>query len=795
MAALVLESLNFFRESFVSPGQNATKPTLSETVILNEVMTENYRLHYDKTGATSDWVEIKNVGAEDIQMKGYGLSDSPEKPFKFRFPEIVIPAGGYLVVRASGLKSEFVNELHAPFKLKETGESLVLTSRDGITLDAVKIPSLAQNKSYGRNYYTPKEWGEMGEPSPGALNTGVRIGNAALAPLAADRPSGPCPAEFTLALSSSDAGVEIHYTLDGGLPDLASPRYESPLALSRSSIPKESLSSVKDITDGYMPPAEKTHRALIVRARAFSAGAAPSEHFSRVYFFDEELSSHTIAVLNITADPDDLMDKEKGIYVLGDVFSAWRKAYPSRNFQGDSPANYNRRGKAWHIPAEIEFFEKGSCFSSKVEMSLLGGWSRANPQKSLLLAFRDSEGESQPIDYELFPGLLSRDGKKRKVNRFGSIILRNGGNDWQFTLFRDAMVSELLDSFPLDKQDWRPMAVYLNGEYWGLLEMREAFDDEYFQTHYETPEGSVSMLEGLTLAGGTVKLGKEESLTEYNALVSAIEAADFSKTDALSLFDRTIDFRNHALYTAVQTWIANGDWPGNNIRFWKSDAYDGKFRWMLYDTEFSFNIYDNYQHNKNMFETITQVDGPEWPNPPWSTLMFRKFTANAEYNRYLINACCDLMNTVLNGTSVKNAVAALAAAYRSEIPLHQERWPSAAGGSIERWEWFMTRIIDFAENRNPVFKEHMQNFFSLGAPVTMRVSTRKGGTVRLNYLTLSEENFTGEYYQGINVDLAAIPNPGWVFTGWEGSVTSQEPVLSIDPAKASNLKATWRRTQ
>lgn len=142
------------------------------------------------------------------------------------------------------------------------------------------------------------------------------------------------------------------------------------------------------------------------------------------------------------------------------------------------------------------------------------------------------------------------------------------------------MLNESLDQFPLDKQDWRPMAVYLNGEYCGLLEMREAFDNEYFQAHYEISTGTVSVLEGLTLEGGAVKLGNEETLTEYNKLVSTIEAADFSKTDALSLFDRTIDFRNHALYTAVQTWIANGDWPGNNIRFWKSDTYDGKFRWM-----------------------------------------------------------------------------------------------------------------------------------------------------------------------------------------------------------------------
>lgn len=134
---------------------------LKSTVILNEALPNNGYSIADRDGDRSDWVELYNQSGKDVNLSGWYLSDG--KDFrKWAFPNVSIPANGYLLVFLSG-KEGVEGELHATFSLSE-GESLKLYNEAENTYDQLAIPAVRENVSIGRDasgtivYY--------GEPTP-----------------------------------------------------------------------------------------------------------------------------------------------------------------------------------------------------------------------------------------------------------------------------------------------------------------------------------------------------------------------------------------------------------------------------------------------------------------------------------------------------------------------------------------------------------------------------------------------------------------------------------------------------
>ncbi len=74
----------------------------AQEVIINEVMASNATTLADEDGDNEDWIELYNYGNEDISLKGFGLSDDYDDPFRWQFPDVTIRAGEYLLVWASG---------------------------------------------------------------------------------------------------------------------------------------------------------------------------------------------------------------------------------------------------------------------------------------------------------------------------------------------------------------------------------------------------------------------------------------------------------------------------------------------------------------------------------------------------------------------------------------------------------------------------------------------------------------------------------------------------------------------
>ncbi len=140
------------------------------TVVINEFMASNGGFLIDDKGGSSDWIEIYNPTDQDINLDGIGLSDEKDS-VSWAFPRVVLKAGGYLVVYASGENAADPEKaLHTSFKLSATGGGIYMTSSSGQVVGQVEYGEQVKDVSTGREPDT-QEWITFDQPTPGYENT------------------------------------------------------------------------------------------------------------------------------------------------------------------------------------------------------------------------------------------------------------------------------------------------------------------------------------------------------------------------------------------------------------------------------------------------------------------------------------------------------------------------------------------------------------------------------------------------------------------------------------------------
>ncbi len=145
--------------------QTLLSVSVAAEVRVNELMAVN--ASYLKTDlGVFDYIELVNPSAEDADLTGWYLSDSRDNPAKWRFPDgTVVPAGGYLLIYASGLDEG----LHTNFKLASEGEDVVLANENGQPVDIVSYDILRSDQAYSRQ--PDGSFSTSLAPTPGMANT------------------------------------------------------------------------------------------------------------------------------------------------------------------------------------------------------------------------------------------------------------------------------------------------------------------------------------------------------------------------------------------------------------------------------------------------------------------------------------------------------------------------------------------------------------------------------------------------------------------------------------------------
>lgn len=773
-----------------------------QTLVISEVVTKNVNITYDEDGDYSDYIEIYNTGDEPISLKGYGLSDEPSVPLKWTFPETEIAPHTYLVIYASG-KNKALENLHTNFKLNENGDRLALSDPKGNIIQILPLADCIDNMSYALNDKGQYVFYTTG--TPGSENDGLIIDDLKAYKrnyiITFSKDAGFYKENIEVSLSVPHKGVSIRYTLDGTDPTSASPTYETPISVQSKTLdPLLYANLPSTFGSTYKPSFTEVFKGTVLKAQSFQEEIPMGDIVTNTYFITEMGSErYSLPVVSLTTDPYNFYDDEKGIYVVGSKFQALAPSKPD----GSVAANYNQRGREWERPIHLEYFNlDGQCvFEQNLGIRTMGGWSRANPKKSFKLFSRESyQEDAVTMDYPFFENLETVDGTP--IESFSRLSLRSGGNDWDIALFRDPFMQDLVAD-TLDTQAAKPVILFINGEYWGIYFLNEIQDEYYIQSHYDIAKKDINIMSYSTAL--EVYVGTDEDMTYYQNMVNFIEENDLSIQENYDYINTLVDLDNFIDYYVAQIYFCNTDWPANNVKFWRkrTEAFeptapygqDGRYRYLLYDTDFGFSLYN---HNSNpahkTIDFAAAENGPEWPNPEWSTLLFRSLLKNEFFKQKFINTLADDLNTRFEHKTVDAQIDYYKDLLKPEIEEYSKRYQMWAMPDLATWEEKTLEVLrDFAKKRPNHLRINAVSYFNLkGAfDLTLSVNDPHSGVVRINdHINLFEAEpstkFTGMYFTNIPITIEALPQKGYRFVGWTGTIESSDP--RIEASFTSDLQ-------
>ncbi len=616
--------------------------------------------------------------------------------------------------------------LHTNFKLASSGEVLYLFDADGQFVDSLSSNGpVTAGLSVGKLQNQAEETRVFTEPSPAAANPDAGFTGVLPGDIVFSQTGGPVD-PLVLSLSGVETPAVIRYTLDATTPTESSPIYSTPI----------------EIDDN-----------TVVRARVFQDNFLPSPTQTETYLVDV---MHDLPIIALAAEPDDFFDEETGIYAFGDDYSP-DFPYLGANFWED-----------WERPIHFALYEvNGSEYAFDGGVKIFGGWSRAQAQRSLSIFARGQYGPNE-IDYPLFP--------EQSIDEYQAIVLRNSGNDWLRSNFRDGVMTSLLRNSMLDRQAYRPMVAYLNGEFWGIYNLREKVNEHFLASHHGVSPDDINLLEsnGRTIQGDNIA---------YLQLIDFVENNDLTIPSNYNWVEERVDIANMVLYQACQIFFDNTDWPGNNIKFWNSSTT--KWRWILFDTDFGFSMSNEFNYFNNSLAFALEPNGPNWPNPPWATLLFRRLMENTDYRNRFINQLADEMNSRFLPERVCEHIDTMAQRIAPEIAGHYLRW----GAGPENHSDNVNTMKTFAERRPGQVKQHILDQFSLPSfhALTIQNQQPDQGWVQVNSLTIHESDWSGDYFAEVPVQVTAIPALGYTFSHWLGTVPGTEASLTFALEEASTL--------
>lgn len=765
-------------------------------VVINEVCTSNKKSLKAKDGSAPDWIELYNTGKKAVSLKGASLSDDSLNLKKFVFPDITLGAGEYLIVFASGKESKS-GELHTAFKLSGGNESLILTGADGKIADEVLLPVADEDEVYAR-YPNGSGSFRLQNATPGAINDTAkqtRIANPVFS-----KQSGFYSDRFDLEMSAS-SGCTIYYTTDGSIPTTSSKKYSSAISITDKSAEKAVLMYKQGVTSNRSSefiPSRNFGRANVIRAIAVDPNGKKSKVTTASYFVGGSLSNtyKNVVVVSVVSDPDGLYNSKTGIFVAGDVFTKWRRENPNKDLNGDAQANYNQRGKEWEREAHIDFFDSLELgFSVDCGMRVQGGWSRDRSQKSMKFYMRSEYGASK-IEYKLFKDNVNYyDGAKIKT--YKRFMLRNGGNDDATLKFKCPWTQELLSDLNFSTQDSRLAVAFLDGEYWGVYTLNDVYNDDYISTNYGVPTSEVVMMKV-----GELEEGEKGDEKLFWDCMSFVEKNDMSRQENYDKACKMFDMDSLADYIAAEIYIANQDWLWNNWACWRtrsvsqegSEYADGRWRFMMYDTEFSMDLYNggsNYKDDR-LYELLNKKDGHLGK-------MFASLMKNQDFKAKFIVSVEKVANVCFEPVYAGKLLDSYFNEYSPYLHDHFQRfvgWQNVDGikKNTEKFKKWLTNRYGYI---NTMLKKDLKLGSISEGTLNLMVNDSKGGKVTFDgaQVHFSNGKWSAKLLSGYKVDIVAIPEEGYEFTGWSGAYNGSEPALRINPNKTMTLKANFAKKE
>ncbi len=716
----------------------------------------------DKNGEPSDWIEIYNPTNKDSSLTGFSLSkngggDQPLGGY-------VVKAHDYIIVYCSSAGFENADFPHADFSIGKVSEAEIILKYDSLQCESIKLPKLNKGVSYSKNAK-----GEMyvSEPTPLAANAEKTIGDTP----AFSQAAGSYEKAFDLEITAGESQT-VYYTTDGTDPATSDTRkvYENALRIDDRSDDENVLSAYDpmeiqlDYRDSIkLPGKSAVDKGTVIRACAEGTSGKCGKTVTATYFVDVSSADHNdLPIVSITTDPDGLFNEKTGIYCLGDVYKEYDEENPDHPWNGSIPANYNQRGREWEKECYVEYFdsEGNSLISQDCGIRIQGGWSRADYQKSFRLYARNDYGKSS-FDTAFWDSFTDVNGEA--ITSCKTFVLRNGGNDANYSKFKDMMIQNMVSGRGVETQQGTACVLFIDGEYWGLYTLQSDYSDRYVADRYNVAKSNVVMYKNDELSEGEAE---DEKL--FNDMYKFITENDMSIEENYRKACAMIDMDTLVEYAATEMYIFNDDWPQNNYACWRTrtieqgNSYaDGRWRFVLFDTESSCSHYNEKDLETNMFSYLRSQSYTKFGGILCSLI------DNEEFDLKLTSAMCQLGSVNFTAERFGEYLEYYKNIYYGELDNYFDRFPTwanlakATDPMIIRWQ-------NFIEGRYDKVLGYLEREFDYYERRTVKISAdNEQGSVLIGGVEI-ESDYSGTYFDGCEIKLNAQAKSGWHFDHWEG---------------------------
>ena len=697
----------------------------SKSLIINEIQSSNIDMFVDPSFNYGAWVELYNPTDAPVSLRGIYVSDDPDNLTKHKLKHAAtLPAKGYCVIWFDHYHHKYA-PTQVDFKLDFDGGTIYISNRNGEVIASQDFPMAVPRTSYARTTDGTGEWERTAQPTPGKSNIASTFTAERLEAPVVDTDAKLFSSPFTAKVTIPN-GATLRYTTDGTTPTLTNG--------ATSSNGRFSVSS----TTTY-------------RFRLFQEGKLPSQVVTRSYIYMDR--EYALPIVSVVTDPVNLYDDSLGVYVKG---------VNGRTGNGQSvPCNWNMD---WDRPVNFEYItpEGGMVVNQEVDFAMCGGWSRAwEPHSFKLKAGKIYEGLNS-IDYPFFAD--------KPYLKHKTLQIRNGGNDTGSRI-KDAALQEIVhrSGLDVDGQATQPVVHFINGEYKGMLNMREPNNKHFAYANYGIDTEEMDQFEMSPDSGYVQMEGTRDAFLEWYAL-----SADAANEETYEAIRNLVDIDEYINYMAVEFYLGGTDWPQNNIKGFRPRIENGRFRFVMFDLDGTFattNSFETFASKKNYtFDYIYDMDGRLTEEIEMVTI-FLNMLSNNSFRKQFIDTYCLVTGSVFEPSRCNSIIDEMAArtastlAYEGQSPYHTANLLKSS--LANRQNSMISTLVNYEPMR---LNDNMKQTVTINANIA-------DAPLRLNNMVIPTSQFSGALFSPITVRAEEVA--GYRFVGWSSkSNNAQETLIS-----------------
>lgn len=739
-------------------------PARAQQLCINEIASANLGEAIDPSWNFGGWIELYNPTSKAVNLNGLVVTDAKGHRYTLTKDHGNVPARGFRCLWFGHNDKDFPTQID--FKLDCDGGNISLLSAGGDVLDAVSYPEAVSRTSWARTTDGGETWACCSWPTPAATNAGADYASERTPDPQPTHPGGWIEGPVTFSVNAVPSST-LYYTTDGTAPGLASPRATLDASGTATFAPTaNTVYRFRAVAPGCLPSAVVT-RSFITRSytkivdNGWDWGWGDWDDWDDWgdWGTTEETTTFSgFSLLSVVTDPDYLYDDNIGIYVDGrnGGWSYW------------GYANYYRD---WDRPVNVEIFspEGLPLVNQEADMSMSGGYSRMNAVKSFKLK---SDKKFEGVNYYPLTGLFD----EKRYGRYKDVLVRSGGttmvdrhqdNALQFVARRSGMY--------LDTQAFRPVYVFFNGAYQETLLLREPSNRQYGYSNYGMDTDDMDTLEESDITGVTVTHGSRDAFDQLCEV-----ARQAGKDDAAwERVQQLLDVDVFANYFALETFLANEDWPQNNIKLFReaNDApHAGRFHVVVQDLDACFHETGNTFERLDQYEYYPYAMAGRQENVILT--LFLHLLGREEFRQRFVDAFCLVAGSVFDPSAVAADLDALATLLSAGYVEKRGEMTSALSQlrSQLSQEWTRRRI-KYLQSWG---RARLSSARSVTAVVGVSgTEAMASGPVLVNGQPLPRGHFSGTLF--LPVTLEACPLEGREFTGWmhDGRLLTTEATIAL----------------